>query len=96
MMVLVTYDVDTTTPQGRTRLRQVAKQCVNFGQRVQCSVFECVVDPAQFTTLRHRLEAIINPDSDSLRYYLLGDNWKRKVKHVGAKAAYDPEGLLIQ
>ena len=96
MMVLVTYDVDTTTPQGRTRLRQVAKQCVNFGQRVQCSVFECVVDPVQFATLRHRLEAIINPDSDSLRYYLLGDNWKRKVEHVGAKAAYDPEGLLIQ
>lgn len=96
MMVLVTYDVDTTTPEGRTRLRQVAKQCVNFGQRVQCSVFECVVDPAQFTTLRHRLEAIINPDADSLRYYMLGDNWKRKVEHVGAKPGYDPEGLLIQ
>ena len=95
MMVLVTYDVDTTTSEGRMRLRRVAKQCVNFGQRVQCSVFECVVDPAQFATLRHRLEAIIDPDADSLRYYMLGDNWKRKVEHVGAKAAYDPEGLLI-
>lgn len=96
MMVLVTYDVDTTPPEGRARLRRVAKQCVNFGQRVQCSVFECVVDPAQFVTLRHRLEEIISPDADSLRYYLLGDNWKRRVEHVGAKAAYDPEGLLIQ
>ncbi len=96
MMVLVTYDVDTTSSQGRQRLRQVAKQCVNYGQRVQFSVFECVVDPVQLATLRHKLEAIINPGTDSLRYYFLGDNWKRRVEHVGARQAYDPEGLLIQ
>jgi CRISPR-associated protein Cas2 len=96
MMVLVTYDVDTTSPQGKQRLRQVAKQCVNYGQRVQFSVFECVVDPVQFATLRHKLESIIDPTTDSLRYYFLGDNWKRRVEHVGAKQTYDPEGLLIR
>jgi CRISPR-associated protein Cas2 len=96
MMVLVTYDVDTTSPRGRQRLRQVAKQCVNYGQRVQFSVFECVVNPVQLAALRHKLESIIDPATDSLRYYFLGDNWKRRVEHVGAKKAYDPEGLLIQ
>lgn len=96
MMVLVTYDVDTTSPKGRQRLRQVAKQCVNYGQRVQNSVFECVVDPVQLSALRHKLEAIVDPAADSLRYYFLGDNWKKRVEHVGAKPTYDPEGLLIQ
>jgi CRISPR-associated protein Cas2 len=96
MMVLVTYDVDTTTSAGRRRLRLVAKQCVNFGQRVQNSVFECLLDPAQFTLLRHKLEEIIEPARDSLRYYFLGDNWHRRVVHVGAKPSYDPEGTLVQ
>lgn len=95
MMVLITYDVNTTTSAGRKRLRKVAKECVNYGQRVQNSVFECLVDPAQFTELRHKLERIIDEEADSLRYYFLGSNWKRRVEHVGAKVTYDPEGVLI-
>ena len=95
MMVLITYDVNTTTGEGRARLRKVAKVCVNYGQRVQNSVFECLVDPAQFADLRHKLEKIINQDEDSLRYYFLGSNWKRRVEHVGAKATYDPEGVIM-
>lgn len=95
MMVLITYDVNTTTGEGRTRLRKVAKVCVDYGQRVQNSVFECLVDPAQFADLRHKLEKIINQDEDSLRYYFLGSNWKRRVEHVGAKATYDPEGVIM-
>lgn len=95
MMVLITYDVSTTTPEGRKRLRNVAKQCVNYGQRVQNSVFECLLDPAQFTVLKNKLETIINIDEDSLRYYFLGSNWKRRVEHVGAKPTYDPEGMMI-
>lgn len=95
MMVLITYDVSTTSAEGRKRLRKVAKQCVNFGQRVQNSVFECVVDPAQFAMLRNKLEKIINEDEDSLRYYFLGSNWKRRVEHIGAKPTFDPEGAII-
>lgn len=95
MMVLVTYDVSTTSPEGRKRLRQVAKQCVNHGQRVQNSVFECLLDPSQFAMLRNELENIINVDEDSLRYYYLGKNWRKRVDHVGAKPAYDPEGTII-
>ena len=95
MMVLITYDVNTMTDAGKTRLRKVAKQCTNFGQRVQHSVFECLIDPTQFADLRHRLESIIEPSKDSLRYYFLGDNWKNRVEHVGAKSGYNPEGLLL-
>jgi len=95
MMVLITYDVETITPAGRKRLRKVAKQCVNFGQRVQNSVFECLVDPAQFTELKHRLESIIDVEKDSLRYYMLGNNWKSSIKHTGAKATYNPEDTMI-
>jgi CRISPR-associated protein Cas2 len=91
MMVLVTYDVQTINAAGRRRLHRVAKQCVNYGQRVQNSVFECVVDPAQFAELKHRLESIIDYEKDSLRYYMLGKNWKRKVEHVGTKVTYNPE-----
>lgn len=94
MMVLITYDVNTETSAGRKRLRQIAKQCVNYGQRVQNSVFECLVDPAQFAELRNKLEKIADPSIDSLRYYYLGSNWKRRVEHYGAKVAYDPEGFL--
>jgi len=95
MMVLVTYDVNTEDTAGRKRLTRVAKTCENYGQRVQHSVFECLVDPAQWVSFRVQLEGIIDPKKDSLRYYYLGKNWKRRVDHVGAKEAYDPEGPLI-
>lgn len=95
MLVLVTYDVNTETPAGRRRLRLVAKACVNRGQRVQNSVFECLVDNAQYVLLRAELESLIDPDIDSLRFYFLGNNWKKRVDHVGAKPGYDPEGPLI-
>jgi len=95
MLVLVSYDVAITTPGGKRRLRQVAKTCVNFGQRVQFSVFECVVDPAQWVTLKTRLERIIDAETDSLRYYYLGSNWKRKVEHIGAKPSTDLDEPLI-
>jgi len=95
MMVLITYDVNTDTSAGKKRLRQIAKQCVNNGQRVQNSVFECLVNPAQFSELRKKLEKIADPSVDSLRYYFLGDKWKNRVEHFGAKSTYDPEGILI-
>ncbi|NMD43780.1 MAG: CRISPR-associated endonuclease Cas2 [Firmicutes bacterium] len=95
MMVLVTYDVSTVTPEGKKRLRHVAKQCVNYGQRVQNSVFECMLDPAQFVMLKNSLEKIIDQKEDSLRYYYLGANWKKRIEHVGAKPAFDPEGTII-
>ena len=95
MLVLVTYDVNTETSVGRKRLRRVARACENCGQRVQFSVFECLVDPAQWSALRARLIDEIDETQDSLRFYFLGSNWKRRVEHVGAKPAYDPEGPLI-
>jgi CRISPR-associated protein Cas2 len=95
MLVLVSYDVAITTPGGKRRLRQVAKTCVNFGQRVQFSVFECVVEPAQWVTLKNQLEGIIDVETDSLRYYYLGSNWKRRVEHVGAKPGTDLDEPLI-
>jgi CRISPR-associated protein Cas2 len=95
MMVLVTYDVRTSEAGGVARLRRVAKACRDYGQRVQYSVFEIEVDPAQWTNLRARLESAIKPDHDSLRYYFLGANWRRRVEHVGAKPAADLGGPLI-
>jgi CRISPR-associated protein Cas2 len=95
MLVLVTYDVRTVDPGGAARLRRVAKMCRDFGQRVQYSVFEIEVDPAQWVALKARLEHVIKPDSDSLRYYYLGANWQRRVEHVGAKPATDLSGTLI-
>jgi len=95
LLVLVTYDVNTIEGDGKARLRAVAKACRDFGQRVQFSVFEIEVDPAQWTRLKARLEAIIDPKHDSLRYYHLGANWQRKVEHVGAKPAADLGGTLI-
>jgi len=95
MMMLITYDVNTTTLEGKKRLRQVAKHCVNYGQRVQNSVFECLLEPATFVLLKSKLEGIIDEKQDSLRYYYLGSNWKRRVEHVGAKAVFDPEGTII-
>lgn len=95
MLVLVAYDVNTEGRPGQRRLRRVAKACEDVGQRVQKSVFECLVDPAQWAELRARLLDIIDPDQDSLRFYFLGANWKPRVEHVGAKPGYDPEGPLI-
>ena len=95
MMVLVTYDVATTTAQGRRRLTREAKTCLDFGQRVQNSVFECNVDPEQWAKLRLRLLDIYNPEEDSLRFYFLGSNWRRRVQHAGAKPSVDLEGPLI-
>ncbi|OQB40920.1 MAG: CRISPR-associated endonuclease Cas2 [Candidatus Hydrogenedentes bacterium ADurb.Bin179] len=95
MMVLVTYDVKTEKNEGRRRLQKVAKICVNWGQRVQNSVFECLVDNTQFLQLKNELTNIINIEEDSLRFYFLGNNWKTRVEHVGIKGSYDPEGPLI-
>ena len=95
MLILVTYDVSVTEGNGAKRLRKVAKACRDFGQRVQYSVFEIEADPAQWTLLKARLEAIIEPAHDSLRYYYLGANWQRRVEHVGAKSATDLNGPLI-
>jgi len=95
MMVLVTYDVNTTSPKGRKRLRLVAKLCVSYGQRVQNSVFECMLEPERFVLLKDKLLKIIEVEEDSLRFYFLGSNWERRVEHVGAKETYNPEGILI-
>ncbi len=95
MMVLVSYDVATSDPGGARRLRRVAKVCQNYGQRVQFSVFECMVDPAQWTRLRQSLIDEIDMEADSLRFYFLGANWRKRVEHVGAKEALDQEGPLI-
>ena len=95
MFVLVSYDVSTVTPGGQRRLRRVAKTCRNFGQRVQFSVFECIVDPGQWARLRQKLIDEIDEETDSLRFYFLGSNWEHRVEHVGAKPALDQEGPLI-
>ncbi|HEX2985390.1 MAG TPA: CRISPR-associated endonuclease Cas2 [Caproiciproducens sp.] len=95
MLVLITYDVNTETNAGKKRLRKVAKVCVNYGQRVQNSVFECVMDAALWCTVKHKLEQIVDPDKDSLRFYYLGDSYKTKVEHFGAKPSFDIEGPLI-
>jgi CRISPR-associated protein Cas2 len=95
MMVLVTYDVNTETSVGRCRLRRVAKTCEKFGQRVQNSVFECLVAPDQWVKLKQKLTDIFDPAEDSLRFYFLGSNWHRRVEHLGAKQSIDPEGTII-
>lgn len=95
MMTLVSYDVSTVDAAGRKRLRKVAKECVNYGQRVQNSVLEVDVDYGTFLKLKDRLMKIIDEEQDSLRFYYLGNNWKRRVEHIGAKETYDPEGSLI-
>lgn len=95
MMVLITYDVSTETDGGKRRLRRVAKACRDYGQRVQYSVFECEVDPAQWVKLKDRLCKEIDAETDSLRFYHLGANWKPRVEHVGAKPALDLDGPLV-
>ncbi len=95
MLVLITYDVNTEDAAGRKRLRQVSKQCVDYGQRVQNSVFECLVDPAQYKLLQTKLLEIIDPAKDSLRFYQLGNKYQSKIEHFGAKTSYEPEGVLL-
>ena len=95
MLVLITYDVNTSNEGGKKRLRKVAKQCQNYGQRVQNSVFECLLDTAQFKMVKASLIELIDPQKDSLRFYLLGEKYRTKVEHVGAKASYEPEGILM-
>jgi len=95
MFILVSYDVSTTSAHGRRRLRRIAKVCLDFGQRVQNSVFECQVDPTQWAKMKGRLMEILDPREDSLRFYFLGKNWRRRVEHHGIKPALDLEGPLI-
>ena len=95
MLVLITYEVNTEDAAGRKRLRQVAKQCVNYGQRVQNSVFECLLDPAQCRMLQSKLCAIIEEEKDSLRFYYLGNHYQTKIEHFGAKSGYEPEGIFM-
>ena len=95
MLVLITYDVNTSTEAGKVRLRKVAKECVSYGKRVQNSVFECILDAATSRMVKHRLEGIIDPEVDSLRFYYLGNNYKNKVEHVGAKKVQDVTDPLI-
>jgi len=95
MMVLITYDVNTETLAGQKRLRKVAKACQNYGQRVQNSVFECVIDPARLKQLQNTLAGLMDAEKDSIRYYYLGDDWRKRVEHVGTKAGLDLEGPLI-
>lgn len=95
MMVIISYDVATSSDGGKKRLRKVAKACQNHSQRVQNSVFEADLDYSTFLKLKAELLKLIDEDEDSLRFYYLGNNWKRKVEHVGAKKSYDPEGVII-
>lgn len=95
MLVLITYDVCTTDAAGRKRLRKIAKECVNYGQRVQNSVFECILDAAQLRALQHKLVGLIDEDQDSLRFYYLGNKYQTKVEHFGEKQSYEAEGVLM-
>ena len=95
LLVLITYDVSTQSAAGKSRLRKVAKECVNYGQRVQNSVFECVLDSSQLLIVKDKLLSMIDPKQDSLRFYNLGNKYQRKVEHFGVKASYGAEGTLI-
>lgn len=94
MYVLVAYDVNTEDKAGRGRLRRVAKECVNYGQRVQNSVFECLLDPAQLKILEKKLADIIDVNKDSIRFYHIGNNYKDRIWSIGVKTSYDIEGFL--
>ncbi len=95
MLVLITYDVNTEDAAGRRRLRKVAKECVNYGQRVQNSVFECNLDAAKLELVKHKLEKLIDPGRDSLRIYNLGNNYSGRIQHIGARPTYDAEEVLM-
>lgn len=95
MMVLISYDVNTSDKEGARRLRKVSKECQNHAQRVQNSVFEADLDYSAFLKLKERLINLINEDKDSLRFYYLGNNWEKRIEHIGAKETYNPEGVII-
>lgn len=95
MMVLITYDVETSTSLGKKRLRKVAKECVNYGRRVQNSVFECLLTEAQFCYLKSLLESVIDKKNDSIRFYLLGDNWNRRIESIGKITTFAIDEELI-
>lgn len=95
MMVLITYDVDTTSAIGKRRLRRVAKECVNYGRRVQNSVFECLLTEAQFVLLRSKLESVIDDRIDSVRFYFLGKNWNNRIEYIGKKTTFAIDSELI-
>lgn len=95
MMVLISYDVSTMNNAGKARLRKVAKECQNYAQRVQNSVFEADLDYSAFLKLKDRLCKLIDPNEDSLRFYYLGNNWQKRIEHFGAKKTYNPEGVII-
>ncbi len=95
MMVIISYDVNTSDKEGTRRLRKVAKECQNHAQRVQNSVFEADLDYSAFLKLKEKLIDLINEEKDSLRFYYLGNNWERRIEHIGAKATYNPEGVII-
>lgn len=95
MLLLITYDVSTQDAAGRARLRKVAKSCMNYGQRVQNSVFECIVDASQALLLKDELVNLVDTKQDSLRFYYLGNKYETKVEHYGIKTAYNAEGILI-
>ena len=95
MMVLISYDVNTEDKAGRSRLRKVAKECENHAQRVQHSVFEADLDYGTFIRMKERLVKLIDPECDSLRFYYLGNNWEKRIDHIGAKPTYNPEGVII-
>lgn len=95
MFVLITYDVNTQTAAGRTRLRRVAKECVNFGQRVQNSVFEINLEYGKFILLKDKLIKLIDPETDNLRFYYLGDSWRKRIEQFGVEQKYDSEGVLL-
>ena len=94
MMVLITYDVNTENAAGRRRLRQIAKACQDYGQRVQNSVFECLLDASQCAQLQHKLRSLMDEKKDSLRFYYLGNRYQTKIEHFGVKDTYEPEGFL--
>ncbi len=94
-MVLITYDVETVTPSGAKRLRRVAKECQNYGQRVQNSVFECVVTEAQFAQLKSSLASKIDKEKDTIRFYFLGNNWNNRIEHIGQQTSFDVTSELI-
>lgn len=95
MMILITYDVDTTSESGKKRLRKVAKECVNYGRRVQNSVFECLLTEAQFCILKNKIESIINEELDSVRFYFLGNNWNKRIESVGKMTTFAIDAELI-
>ena len=95
MLVLITYDVNTEDAAGKRRLRQIAKQCINYGQRVQNSVFECLLNPMQNKVLQAKLIEIMDTEKDSLRFYYLGKKYENRIEHFGCKSSYDPEGTLM-